>query len=101
NRAITAAQGEVLVFTDDDCYPAKDFLTQVWGAFADPSVGYMTGRIILHDPSDYPATINESLSPRTFPRDSLLRVGDVQGANLAFRRQVLVDIGGFDPLFGP
>jgi glycosyltransferase involved in cell wall biosynthesis len=101
NRAIAAARGEVLAFTDDDCYPAENFLTQVWGAFADPAVGYMSGRILLHDPSDYPATINESLSPRTFPGDSLVRVGDVQGANIAFRRQVLLDIGGFDPLFGP
>jgi glycosyltransferase involved in cell wall biosynthesis len=101
NRAITAAQGEILAFTDDDCYPAEGFLTQIWGVFADPSVGYITGRIMLHDPTDYPLTINESLSPRTFPGDSLLRVGDIQGANMAFRRQVLLYIGGFDPLFGP
>jgi glycosyltransferase involved in cell wall biosynthesis len=101
NRAIFAARGEILAFTDDDCYPAEEFLTQLRGAFADPSVGYITGRIMLHDPSDYPLTINESLLPRTFLGDSLIRVGDVQGANMAFRRQVLLDIGGFDPLFGP
>jgi glycosyltransferase involved in cell wall biosynthesis len=101
NRAISAAKGEILAFTDDDCYPAEDFLTPLWGAFADPSVGYIAGRIMLHDPTDYPLTINESLSPHTFLGDSLIRVGDVQGANMAFRRQVLLDIGGFDPLFGP
>jgi glycosyltransferase involved in cell wall biosynthesis len=101
NRAIFAAQGEIVAFTDDDCYPAEDFLTQLWSAFADPSVGYITGRIMLHDPTDYPMTINESLLQRTFLGGSLLRIGDVQGANMAFRRQVLLDIGGFDPLFGP
>jgi glycosyltransferase involved in cell wall biosynthesis len=101
NAGLRAARGEIFAFTDDDCYPAEDFLAQLWAAFADLSVGYITGRIMLHDPTDYPLTINESLSRRTFPGDSLLRVGDIQGANMAFRRQVLLNIGGFDPLFGP
>jgi glycosyltransferase involved in cell wall biosynthesis len=101
NAGLTAARGEILAFTDDDCYPAEDFLTQIWSAFADPSVGYITGRIMLHDPTDYPLGINEALSPHTFPGGSFVRVGSVHGANMAFRRQVLIDIGGFDPLFGP
>jgi glycosyltransferase involved in cell wall biosynthesis len=101
NAGLRAARGEIVAFTDDDCYPAEDFLAQLWAAFADPSVGYITGRITLHDPTDHPTSINESLSPRTFPPGSFLRSGWVQGANMAFRRQVLLDIGGFDPLFGP
>jgi glycosyltransferase involved in cell wall biosynthesis len=100
NAGLRLARGELLAFTDDDCYPAEDFLTKIWKAFADPSVGYISGRIMLHDPADYPITINESLLPRTFPANSLLRMGDVQGANMAFRRLALLDIGGFDPLFG-
>ena len=88
-------------FTDDDCYPAPDFLNQVWSAFLDPSVGYIAGRIMLHDPDDYPVTIYESMTPRTYPAGSFVCAGSVQGANMAFRRRVLLDIGGFDPLFGP
>lgn len=101
NAGLEAARGTLLAFTDDDCYPADDFLAQVWAAFADPSIGYIGGRIMLHDPADYPATINESVSPRTFPGRSFVPAGAVQGANMAFRRKVLLDIGGFDPLFGP
>jgi glycosyltransferase involved in cell wall biosynthesis len=100
NAGLRVARGEILAFTDDDCYPAKDFLTQIWGAFTDRSLGYITGRIVLHDPTDYPFVINESPSPQTFPDGSYLRIGSLQGANMAFRRQVLLDIGGFDPLFG-
>jgi glycosyltransferase involved in cell wall biosynthesis len=100
NAGLKVARGEILAFTDDDCYPAEDFLTRTWAAFSEPLLGYLTGRIMLHDPEDYPATINESISPRSFPGGSLLRTGDIQGANMAFRRRVLVDIGGFDPLFG-
>lgn len=101
NTALGIAQGEILAFTDDDCYPAPDFVRRVWSAFEDPSVGYITGRIMLHDPSDHPMTINESTRPLTFPGRSFVPAGTVQGANMAFRRSVLLDIGGFDPVFGP
>jgi glycosyltransferase involved in cell wall biosynthesis len=101
NTALKTASGQILAFTDDDCYPATDFLSQVWLAFDDPSLGYISGRIMLHDPSDYPITINESMTPVTFPARSFVCAGCVQGANMAFRRKVLSDIGGFDPLFGP
>jgi glycosyltransferase involved in cell wall biosynthesis len=101
NTALRVARGELVSFTDDDCYPAPDFLNQVWSAFHDPSVGYIAGRIMLHDPDDYPVTIYESMTPRTYPAGSFVCAGSVQGANMAFRRRVLLDIGGFDPLFGP
>jgi hypothetical protein len=100
NTALGIAHGESLAFTDDDCYPAPDFLSQVGSAFDDPSVGYITGRIMLYDPTDQPVTINESTTPLTFPGRSFLGAGQVQGANMAFRRSVLLDIGGFDPVFG-
>jgi hypothetical protein len=101
NTALETASGQILAFTDDDCYPAPDFLSQVWSAFDDPSVGYIGGRIMLHDPADHPMTINESMTPVTYPARSFVCAGSVQGANMAFRRRVLFDIGGFDPLFGP
>jgi len=100
NTAIEIARGDILAFTDDDCYPAPDFLSHVWSAFADPTVGYITGRIMLHDPVDHPVTINQATTPLTFPGRSLVSVGTVQGANMAFRRRVLSGIGGFDPEFG-
>jgi glycosyltransferase involved in cell wall biosynthesis len=100
NSGVAIAQGEILAFTDDDCYPAPDFLSRIWLAFEDRSVDYITGRIMLHDPADHPFAINESRRPLTFPGRSFLCVGTVQGANMAFRREVLREIGGFDPLFG-
>jgi glycosyltransferase involved in cell wall biosynthesis len=101
NTALKFAQGQILAFTDDDCYPAPDFLSRVWSAFDDPSVGYIGGRIIMHDPADHPIKIIESMTRFTFPAGSFVWSGCVKGANMAFRRRVLLDIGGFDPLFGP
>jgi glycosyltransferase involved in cell wall biosynthesis len=101
NAGVAIARGEILAFTDDDCYAASDFLHCVWYAFADPTVGYIGGRVMLHDAADHAITINESTTPLIFPPRSFINTGAVMGANMAFRREVLLAIGGFDPLFGP
>jgi glycosyltransferase involved in cell wall biosynthesis len=103
NTAIYVAGGDLLAFTDDDCYPASDFLTSMWNVFEDPSVDYMVGRVMLHDPTDHPIAVNESMTPVTYRGRSFLSGGSgfFGGANLGFRRHVLVSIGGFDPIFGP
>ncbi len=100
NAGVATASGKILAFTDDDCYPTADFLSRVWSAFRDPSLGYVTGRILLHDPSDLALAIQDYDVPVTFPGKSFIHPGGVQGANMAFRRDVLCQIGGFDPLFG-
>ncbi|MCC2975216.1 glycosyltransferase family 2 protein [Sphingomonas sp. PL-96] len=100
NAGIAAAESALVAFTDDDCYVAPDLLTRVVAAFAQPDLGYVSGRILLHDPSDYPATINESTQPLRFPPGRYLAPGAIRGANLAFRRAALDAIGWFDPLFG-
>jgi glycosyltransferase involved in cell wall biosynthesis len=101
NTAIEIAQGQILAFTDDDCYPAPDFLSRVWSAFDDPSLGYITGRILDHDPTDCSRLDHDrGQTPLTFPGRSLVTVGTVQGGNMAFRREVLGSLRGFDPLFG-
>jgi glycosyltransferase involved in cell wall biosynthesis len=100
NTGVAAASGEVVAFTDDDCYVAPDLIDQVAAAFADPAVGYAGGRILLHDPQDARITIMESTEPQRFPPRSFLRTGQFQGANMAFRRAALQAAGGFDTLFG-
>jgi glycosyltransferase involved in cell wall biosynthesis len=100
NAGFQRSRGSVVAFTDDDCYVREDYLERIVEAFRDRDLGYVTGRILLHDPSDFPATINESLVPQEIPARSYIYAGMVKGANMAFRRQVLVEIGGFDPIFG-
>jgi GT2 family glycosyltransferase len=100
NAGVKGSTGELVAFTDDDCYVAPELLTTTVAAFEDPVVGFVSGRILLHDPTDYPATINESLAPAVFQPGRYVRPGALQGANMAFRRSVLEQIGGFDPLFG-
>jgi hypothetical protein len=67
----------------------------------DPRLGFVGGRILLYDPSDRRITIQESLEPQSFLPGSFIHPGAIHGANLAFRRAALTEVGGYDPWFGP
>lgn len=100
NAAIELSRGEIVAFTDDDCYVDEMFLERVYEVFEDPTVGYMSGRILLFDKTDYPVTINESTQPLPISAYHLAAPGLIQGANVAFRRAALDAAGLFDPNFG-
>ncbi len=94
NAGYRKSCGDIVAFTDDDCYPAPDFAAAVADAFADPAIGVATGRILLHDPMDLALTIETSSVPRRFRTGRYVRPGQFTGANLSFRRAALEAIGG-------
>jgi GT2 family glycosyltransferase len=95
NRAWRVGKGEIIAFTDDDCYVSPTLLDEVVKVFEDARIGYCGGRIILLGETDAPGNL------RTFPPNSYLPAGAIEGANLMFRRSTLEAIGGFDEAFGP
>ena len=100
NTGWRAAAGTIVAFTDDDCYPAADFIDMIAACFADPSVGYLGGRIVLHDPADAPVTIQLRDTLLAIAPGSYIPAGLIQGANMAARREVLAALGGFDEMLG-
>lgn len=100
NRGVAAARGRIVAFTDDDCYIAPDYPERLQAAFRDPALGYLTGRVVRHDPRLAHTAVNERPRAYELPPHGYVRTGRVLGANMAFRREVLEAIGGFDPDFG-
>jgi glycosyltransferase involved in cell wall biosynthesis len=100
NRGWRASTAPVIAFIDDDCYPAPDYLSDVLAGFADGSLGFIGGRILLHDPTDARITIAESQTETFLDPGVFVPCGFLQGANMAFRRQVLDNINGFDDHLG-
>lgn len=101
NRGWRAAHGDIVVFTDDDCYPRADFLNAAVRSFSEnTSLGFIGGRVLLHDPKDARVTIKENESPEEFSPSDFMYAGAVHGANFAFRRAALESVGGFDERFG-
>ena len=100
NVGVHASRAPLVVFTDDDCYVAPDYLTQLVRVFDGRTYGYVGGRVLLHDPSDARVTIREDAEFAEVPTHTIVRPGFLHGANLAIRHEVWTAIGGFDPFFG-
>lgn len=102
NRGIKAATGQVLVFTDDDCEWAPDYLEVLLRSYRDDNGGAAIkgGRVELGDPSDLPFTIKTERRMEVYD-GSRHPGGFLHGCNLAVPRAVFETIGLFDENFGP
>jgi glycosyltransferase involved in cell wall biosynthesis len=100
NAGWPQAAGPIVAFTDDDCYPAPDFIDCIASHFLSSDIGYFGGRVELFDPTDLPITIKTETIPEFFPAQGFVGPGYLHGANLAFRKNTLKQIGGFDSLMG-
>lgn len=109
NRGIMDSAGDIVAFVDDDCDAHPDWLAGIRGAFSDPFVSFVTGRVrpagLRGEPQQwFEAHFSFDRGPcsRRFTRldyggRSPLLMGELgTGANMAFRRGVLERIGGFD-----
>ena len=100
NAAIEHARGEIIASIDDDCYIAPDCLVQIETIFASADIGYLGGRVMLYDPTDDPITTQTRSHAVVLEPLSFVPPGFIHGANMAFRRDMAVAIGGFDLGFG-
>lgn len=100
NAGWTKSRAKVVAFTDDDCYPALNYIDVLTNVFADEALGFVGGRVLLHDPKDLPITIKTSNVSHLFLPNTYIGPGLIHGANFAFRKNVLKKVEGFDPLMG-
>ncbi len=101
NQALPLLRGSIVALIDDDCYVAPDYIDRILEIFEDPRIGFAGGRVELFDPTDIPLTIQTSTEPAYLPPYSYVEPGWILGANMMFRRDVLLSVGGFDVDFGP
>ena len=90
NAGWRATQARLVAFTDDDCEPAPGWLDALRRAAAAGPAGLVAGPVVAH-PDD--ADVG-GVWARTVRADA---PGLYPGCNLAFSRQVLAEVGGFDP----
>lgn len=110
NHGVSLARAPIVAFIDDDCEVTPDWLVHIVGAFDDPAVGCVTGRVMPGNPAVPTAqwfearfSFDRGERGERFHRDDdrpYLSVHPWQlgtGCNMAFRTRVLLRLGGFDP----
>ncbi|MGO9956543.1 MAG: glycosyltransferase [Solirubrobacteraceae bacterium] len=117
NRGLRESRGAVIAFTDDDVHVDPDWISGILTGFARrPEVGCVTGLVAsaslqtrAEQYFDARVWWSSSCQQRVFvasrgPADSSLHPYAAgafgTGANMAFRREVLLAIGGFDERLG-
>ncbi len=109
NAGLSAAQGDWLLFTDDDCYVETNFFRNFF-EFATAAAGadngaqdirYGGGPVALYDEDHDPRIANIAIEALTFiPTKTLLPAGAIQGANMFFHRSVFDRVGLFNDHMG-
>jgi len=105
NTGAGKCESEILIFIDDDVFPERDWLDTMTATLCRDSVAGAGGNVL----PDYVT------GARELPSEVLWLVGCTYrghpeghvpisrpiGSTMAFRKDVFVDVGGFDSRFGP
>lgn len=100
NVGAEAARGEIVAYTDDDCVADENWLLYLVRAMQDQQAEAIGGPNITPVNDNWTARC-VSVSPGN-PSHVMLddqHAEHVPGCNMAFRRDVLLKLGGFDPQY--
>jgi len=100
NVGLDAASGDLLLFTDDDCYMDPGYIRQAVEIFESGKYDFGGGQIILHDERDAFIGHNRFERRRTLEPFRFMPAGTIQGSSMIFRRRVVETIGFFDCMLG-
>jgi glycosyltransferase involved in cell wall biosynthesis len=97
NAGIDAAKGDLIAFTDDDCYLDENYYQALRLQFAEPrQFHYGMGQILLFDQEDDRRIANAWINRMAIIKPgTALPTGTFQGANIFFLREVFEKAGKF------
>ena len=100
NTGMLEAKGEIVAYIDDDAYPDKDWLRYLAYAYQTTPHAAIGGPNIAPD-NDGPIATCVANAPGG-PVHVLLTdeiAEHIPGCNMSFRKDVLLELGGFDPIY--
>ncbi|MCC1491284.1 glycosyltransferase family 2 protein [Cognatishimia sp. F0-27] len=111
NLGLAQAAGEIVAFIDDDARAEPLWLSHLIAPFEDPAIAAATGFVIGRNGISFQWTARSvdalgeahplavaGLDPIT-PKAPRKQAIKLEGTNMALRRTVLMEMGGFDPAF--
>ncbi len=99
NAGVAQARGDIILFTDSDCEPAPDWITQMTRPFADPGVTGVKGTYRTRQ-REVIARLSQCEFEERYERlERQPSIDFVDAHAAAFRAEALRQAGGFDPAF--
>ena len=99
NHGAMEAGGEILVFTDSDCVPAKTWLEEMLKPFTDPEVVGVQGRYRTRQRGLVPRFVQCEIENRYERMREAGTIDFIGSYSAAYRRILFLQGGGFDESF--
>lgn len=100
NTAWQHARGDIVAYLDDDAFPDEEWLYRLAMEFADDEVGAVGGPNLLPDNSNDTAfCVSHSPGGPNHVLETDVVAEHVPGCNMAIRKSILHQLGGFDAQF--
>tara|TARA_A100001011_G_C14194257_1_gene792745 strand:- start:23 stop:742 length:720 start_codon:yes stop_codon:yes gene_type:complete len=100
NRGAREASGDLITFCDADSFYPKDWVTQVVQEFQkEPNIVAVYGSADTHDANAIQNRINGFFYTLFLRFSRFLGLDNTSGFNFVMRRDVFMNVGGYDPKF--
>lgn len=103
NCGIEKSSGEMLVFTDDDCYLDQDYFINFLSICDLDRFQFGMGPILLANTDDDPRVASLNIKKELIipPKTAVIPAGYIQGANMFFLKEIFGRAGLFNKDMGP
>lgn len=99
NRGIEAAEGRIILFTDDDCVPVPDWLEQMVAPLLTGDAAGAKGAYLTHQESLTARFVQVEYEEKYDRLKNFETIDFVDTYSAAFRRRALLECGGYDETF--
>ena len=100
NYGISKGEADIIAFTDADCIAHPNWLAELTRPYLDPQIGGVGGTILAHDhanPTDVEMFSREHSPLINFVSGEGEFLPHLYTANASYRRDLLIQVGGFNP----
>lgn len=99
NQGALAAHGDLLLFTDADCVPDPAWVEHMAAPFHDPTVAGVKGEYRTRQPELVARFVQQEYQERYDRMAGRAQIDFVDTYAAAYRRDLFLAAGGFDPIF--